>query len=94
MPIQVGFGWGRGRRVIKTTIAGAKCRMAKASLRAPGRPPIDETDTSTEVGVTVPTKQFDAYAKRALEDDVSVPEIIRRDLDETARRRRINIDKP
>jgi hypothetical protein len=46
----------------------------------PGRPPLDDDDTSTEVGVTLPTKQFDAYAKRALHDDVSVPEIIRRDL--------------
>ncbi|HEV8445457.1 MAG TPA: hypothetical protein VGQ44_01510 [Gemmatimonadaceae bacterium] len=46
----------------------------------PGRPPVDDADTSTEVGVTLPTKQFDAYAKRALHEDVSVPEIIRRDL--------------
>lgn len=64
--------------------------------RPPGRPPLDDADSSTEVGVTFPTKQFDGYARRALHDDVSVPEIIRRDLDrhEKARRRRINIDKP
>jgi hypothetical protein len=60
----------------------------------PGRPPLDDADSSTEVGVSFPTKQFDAYAKRALHDDVSVPEIIRRDLEQRARRRRINIDKP
>lgn len=60
-----------------------------------GRPPLDDDDSSTEVGVSFPTKQFDAYAKRAIRDDVSVPEIIRRDLDrnEKGRRRRINIDK-
>ena len=50
--------------------------------RAPGRPPVDRDDTSTEVGVTFPTKQFDRYAKRALREDVSVPEIIRRDLND------------
>jgi hypothetical protein len=53
-----------------------------------GRPPIDDTDGSVEVGVTLPVKQYDAYAKRALREDVSVPEIIRRDL-----HARINIDK-
>jgi hypothetical protein len=64
--------------------------------RLPGRPRLDDTDTSTEVGVSFPTKQYDNYARRALHDDVGVPEIIRRDLElhEKARRRRINIDKP
>lgn len=61
----------------------------------PGRPPLDDDDSSTEVGVSFPTKQYDGYARRALHDDVSVPEIIRRDLDRTEKgRRRINIDKP
>lgn len=46
----------------------------------PGRPPIDDEDTSVEVGVTLPATQFDAYAKQALREDVSVPEIIRRAL--------------
>jgi len=50
--------------------------------RAPGRPPLDDEDSTTEVGVSLPTKQFDAYARRALREDVSVPEIIRRDLDD------------
>lgn len=65
-------------------------------MRKRGRPRLDAADSSTEVGVSFPTTQFDAYAKRALHDDVSVPEIIRRDLDRSdkARRRRINIDKP
>jgi hypothetical protein len=53
--------------------------------RTPGRPPVDDEDASVEVGVTLPAKQFDAYAKRALREDVSVPEIIRRDLKERAR---------
>jgi hypothetical protein len=60
----------------------------------PGRPPLDDDDSSTEVGVSFPTKQFDDYAKRALRDDVSVPEIVRRELEELKARRRINIDKP
>jgi len=51
-----------------------------------GRPAIDDVHASVEVGVTLPAKQFDAYAKRALHEDVSVPEIIRRDLNETKRR--------
>lgn len=51
----------------------------------PGRPPIDDDDHSIEVGVTLPLKQFDAYAKRALREDVSVPEIIRRELREKKR---------
>lgn len=51
----------------------------------PGRPPIDEDDTTVEVGVSLPSKQFDAYAKRALREDVSVPEIIRRELREKRR---------
>lgn len=55
--------------------------------RSPGRPPLDDEDSSTEVGVTFPTKEFDAYAKRALREDVSVPEIIRRDLREKKGRR-------
>jgi hypothetical protein len=46
----------------------------------PGRPPLDDDDTTVEVGVSLPSKQFDAYAKRALREAVSVPEIIRREL--------------
>ena len=52
----------------------------------PGRPRVDDTDGSIEVGVTLPLKQYDAYDKRAKiltrteGKDVTVPEIIRRDL--------------
>jgi len=47
----------------------------------PGRPPIDEDDPSVSVSVSLPSKKFAAYCKRAHDDDVSVPEIIRRDLE-------------
>jgi len=47
----------------------------------PGRPPLDENDPSVSVSVSMPSKQYDAYTKRALREDVSVPTIIRRDLD-------------
>jgi hypothetical protein len=46
--------------------------------RPPGRPPLDEHDSSVQVGVTLPSKQFDELCKRALREDVSVPEIVRR----------------
>ena len=55
--------------------------------RSPGRPHVDDDDESQEVGVTFPRRQFDAYAKRALLEDVSVPEIVRRELRELRRRR-------
>jgi hypothetical protein len=47
----------------------------------PGRPPIDEHDPSVSVSVSLPSKQFAAICKRAQVEDVSVPAIIRRDLD-------------
>jgi hypothetical protein len=49
--------------------------------RSPGRPPLDDEDTSVYVGVTVTAKTFDDLCARARRDQVSVPEIIRRDLD-------------
>jgi hypothetical protein len=50
--------------------------------RSPGRPPLDERDPSARVTISLPSKQLDGYCKRAQRDDVSVPEIIRRDLQE------------
>jgi hypothetical protein len=67
--------------VIKTTLAGGKLRMAKATLRAPGRPPLDEDDPSVSVSISLPSKQFEALCKRAQHHDVSVPAIIRDDLE-------------
>lgn len=46
--------------------------------RPPGRPPLDENDPSVRVGVSLPAKQFDELCKRAIREDASVPEIIRR----------------
>jgi hypothetical protein len=52
----------------------------------PGRPRIDDEDDSIEVGVTLPATQYNAYSKRAQlltrteGKDVTVPEIIRREL--------------
>jgi hypothetical protein len=47
----------------------------------PGRPPLDDADPSVPVCVTMPSKQFAKYCKRAAREDVSVPEIIRRELE-------------
>jgi hypothetical protein len=46
----------------------------------PGRPRVDKNDDSVHVGVTLPAKQYDQYSTRAIREDVSVPEIIRREL--------------
>jgi hypothetical protein len=47
-----------------------------------GRPPLDPEDQTVRLGLSLPAKQFDAYARRAIREDVSVPEIIRRTLRE------------
>lgn len=58
----------------------------------PGRPRVDDDDTSVEVGVTLPATQYDKYSKqarrltRAEGRDVSIPEIIRRELQKNTRR--------
>ena len=57
--------------------------------RRPGRPPIADDDTSTRVGLTLPTKQFDALCKQARREDISVAEAIRRQLN-----RIIKMQKP
>lgn len=48
--------------------------------RRPGRRPIDPDGCSVQVGVTLPSKQFDDLCRRARAAGVSVPEMIRRDL--------------
>jgi hypothetical protein len=48
--------------------------------RGPGRPPLDDEDPSVHVGVRMPLKQYDDLAQRAIRERVSVPELIRRDL--------------
>jgi hypothetical protein len=49
-------------------------------MKRPGRPPLDATDRSVQLCVTLPSKQYDDYARQAQREDVSVPEIIRRAL--------------
>ena len=49
----------------------------------PGRPALDKDDPSVIVSVRMPSRQFDAYCQRARREEVSVPEIIRRDLAES-----------
>lgn len=51
-------------------------------MAKPGRRPIDPTDRSVYVGVTLPARQFDEFSKQALRENVSIPEIIRRELQE------------
>jgi len=48
--------------------------------RRPGRPPLDPSDSSVKVTISLPTKQFDSYCTAARRHDVSLPEIIRRAL--------------
>ena len=45
-----------------------------------GRPPLDRTDTSVPVHLKLPSRQYDDAYRRATAARVSVPEIIRRDL--------------
>ena len=49
-------------------------------MKSRGHPPLVDDDDSEQVCLTLPAKQYDEYAKRAIKEDVSVPEIIRRDL--------------
>lgn len=50
--------------------------------RAPGRPPLDKDDPSVGVYVTMPGKKYDDLYKRAREARTTVPELIRRKLDD------------
>jgi hypothetical protein len=54
----------------------------KRPRRRPGHPPLDDDDPSAHITLTMPSKQLDAFCRRALREDVSVPEIIRRTLQE------------
>jgi hypothetical protein len=45
-----------------------------------GRPPLDPTDRSVVVTLTLTSRTRDRIARRAALERVSVPEIIRRDL--------------
>jgi hypothetical protein len=45
-----------------------------------GRPRLDPNDNSVQVCVSVPSRQYDDIYRRAQQDRVSVPEVIRRRL--------------
>lgn len=49
-------------------------------LKRRGRPSISDQGTTVQVGVSIPADKFDELCRRALREGVSVPEIIRRDL--------------
>jgi hypothetical protein len=49
--------------------------------RRPGRPPLDRSDRSVEMCLTLPSKRYDELYTRAVRARVSVPELVRRDLD-------------
>jgi len=57
-------------------------------MKRSGRPRVSPHDTSVQVGLTLPAKEFDRLCKKALRLDISVAEVIRRELD------RIKIQKP
>lgn len=48
--------------------------------RRAGRKPLDATDPSRQLTISLQSKQLDDYCRRALREGVSVPEIIRREL--------------
>jgi hypothetical protein len=57
-------------------------------MKRPGRPRISPHDTSVQVGLTLSTKEYDRLCRKALRLDISIAEVIRRELD------RIKIQKP
>lgn len=52
--------------------------------RPPGRPPLDKNDPSVEVCLTLPSKKYDDLYARARLERTSVPEIIRRTLNDSS----------
>jgi hypothetical protein len=63
--------------------------------RSPGHPPLDDTDPSVDVHVTMPGKQYDDTYGRATAARISVPEQIRLDMQAAkAGRSRRRIKKP
>lgn len=54
----------------------------------PGRPPLDPTDRSVSVSLRLPTRAFDQLCHRAAQERVSVPELLRRALRNSANKDR------
>jgi hypothetical protein len=48
--------------------------------KRPGRPSLDPGDPSVQTCLVLPSKLYDALDKRARDEEVSLAEIIRRDL--------------
>lgn len=48
--------------------------------RAPGRPPLDDSDPCVDVHLRLPSKQYDDAFARAQQERITVPEVIRRAL--------------
>ena len=46
--------------------------------RRPGRPPLDERDTTVSIHLRVPSKDFDALDADVRHQRVTMPELIRR----------------
>jgi len=49
-------------------------------MKSNGRPRVDPDDQSVQVCVTLPSRQYDSFASTARRSDISVPEVIRRQL--------------
>ena len=49
-------------------------------MKKRGRRPIDPTDCSVQVGLVLPGRQYDEYRRSARVADISVSEVIRREL--------------
>jgi len=47
----------------------------------PGRPRLDDDDESINVNVRMPSRKYDQLCEEARRQQVSVPEVIRRQLD-------------
>jgi hypothetical protein len=45
-----------------------------------GRPPLDPDEAPARVHVTVPSRDYDLALKRAEQEGVSIPELVRRGL--------------
>jgi hypothetical protein len=46
-------------------------------MRRPGRPPLDDTDDSVGVHVTMTGRDYDALYARAQRERVTIPELVR-----------------
>jgi Ribbon-helix-helix protein, copG family len=51
--------------------------------KGPGRPPLDDDADSVHVNVRMPPDQYDDIYERSRREGVSVPEIIRRSIQQT-----------